>query len=95
MPEAFPRVVDGRRSDYSYSSPYLSGNGVVEPVREGQEVMFNGDNTVGKVIGGKLVMQTQVVGVSSAPSVSDPRVSVLEAKLAKAKADLAAILAGL
>ncbi len=64
MAEPFPRVVEGRRSDYTYSLPYLSGNGVVEPLREGQEVMFNGDNTVGKVIGGKLVMLTQLLGSS-------------------------------
>lgn len=72
-----------------YVSVRGPGTGVL--LDDGQEIHFEGDKRDARAVGGKLVWLDGPVGGSGA----DPRVAVLEARLAKAKADLAAILAGL
>lgn len=87
--------LEGVKADYTQhpgaaGGIYLSGNGVFVPVAPGQEVHFERDDSDYRLVNSVLV---RIDGSGSVAP--DPRVAVLEAKLAELKARLQAIAAGL
>lgn len=91
------KTLPGKSSDYVVTGGWSGGiflrgpDGANQIINAGYELHFEGDERDAAIASGRLVFEDGPVGGSGA----DPRVPVLEAKLAKVKADLAAILAGI